>query len=86
VSEDEARQRVGTIRNLREKLPDVEKPGTRACIMVAQGLATSGGRCEDLIEEFCIDILATKVRGPVDLAAKRQLVREVVGVPRMGGS
>ena len=86
VSEGEARQIVGTIRKLREKLPDVEKPGTRACIMIAQGLKVAGGRCEDLIEEFCIDILATKVKGPVDLAAKQQLVREVVGAPIVGGS
>jgi len=85
VSEDEARQIVGLIRKLREKLPDAEKPGTRACIMIAKGLATNGGRCEDLLEEFCVDILATKVKGSVDLAAKRQLVRKMVGVPHCGG-
>ena len=78
VSEDEARRIVAVIRKLREKLPDAEKPGTRACIMIAKGLKTTGGRCEDLLEEFCIDILATKVKGPVDLAAKRQLIREVL--------
>lgn len=86
VSEDEARQIVGTIRRLREKLPDAEKPGTRACIMIAQGLATGGGRCEELLEEFCVDILATKVKGPVDLANKMQLVKEAVSMPIVGGS
>jgi len=78
VSEDEARRIVGAIRRLREKLPDAEKLGTRAAIMIAKGLQTIGGRCEDLLEEFCLDILATKVKGPVDLAAKTKLVREVV--------
>ena len=86
VSEDEARQVVGTIRKLREKLPDVEKPGTRACIMIAQGLVTSGGRLDDLLEEFCVDILATKVKGPVDLAMKQQLVKEAASMPILGGS
>jgi gas vesicle protein GvpN len=85
LSVDEARQIVGIVRKLREKLPDVEKPGTRACIMIAQGLKTSGGRCEDVIGEFCVDILATKVKGPVDLAAKQQLVKEAVGAPIAGG-
>lgn len=86
VSEDEARQIVGTIRKLREKLPEAEKPGTRACIMIAQGLKVSGGRCEDLLEEFCVDILATKVRGSVDLVKKQQLVKEAVSMPSRGGS
>ena len=80
ASEDEARKVVGVIRKLREKLPDAEKPGTRACIMIAKGLKTIGGRCEDLLEEFCIDILATKVKGPIDLAAKMQLVKEVISI------
>ena len=82
VSEDKARRIVGTIRRLREKLPDAEKPGTRACIMIAQGLVTSGGRLDDLLEEFCVDILATKVKGPVDLAKKQQLVKEALSMHR----
>jgi len=80
VSKDKARHIVSTIRKLREKLPDAEKLGTRACIMIARGLITSGGRLEDLLEEFCIDILATKVKGPADLAEKQQLVKEAVGL------
>ncbi len=86
VSREDAERIVGTIRKLREKLPEVEKPGTRACIMVAQGLTTSGGRLEDLLEEFCVDILATKVKGPVDLVKKQQLVKEAVSMPIVGGS
>jgi nitric oxide reductase NorQ protein len=86
VSEGEAQQIVGAIRKLREKLPDAEKPGTRACIMIARGLVTSGGRLDELLEEFCVDILATKVKGPVDLAKKKQLVKEAVSAPIVGGS
>jgi gas vesicle protein GvpN len=86
VSEEDAERIVGTIRKLREKLPDAEKPGTRACIMIAQGLVTSGGRLEDLLEGFCVDILATKVKGPVDLAKKQQLVKEAVSMLGVGGS
>ena len=86
VSEDEAQRIVGTIRKLREKLPDAEKPGTRACIMIAQGLVTSGGSLDHMLEEFCVDILATKVKGPVDLGMKQRLVKEAVSMPILGGS
>jgi gas vesicle protein GvpN len=86
VSKEDAEGIVGTIRRLREKLPDAEKPGTRACIMIAQGLVTSGGRLDDLLEEFCVDILATKVKGSVDLAKKQQLVKEAVSMLGVGGS
>jgi gas vesicle protein GvpN len=86
VSKEDAERIVDTIRRLREKLPDAEKPGTRACIMVAQGLVTSGGRLDDLLEEFCVDILATKVKGSVDLAKKQQLVKEAVSMLGVGGS
>lgn len=77
VSDGDARRIVEVIRNIREKLPDAEKPGTRACIMVAQGLKVLGDG-EKRLEELILDILATKVKGPVDLAEKQQLVKEVI--------
>ncbi len=77
VSDADARRIVEIIRKIREKLPDAEKPGTRACIMVAQGLMVLGDG-EKRLEELVLDILATKVKGPVDLVNKQRLVKEVI--------
>ena len=41
---------------------------------------------DDLLEEFCVDILATKVKGPVDLATKQQLVKEAISSLGVGDS
>jgi gas vesicle protein GvpN len=78
ISQDEAEVIVDTIRGLREKLPDAEKPGTRACIMIAKRLAVSGRRLEELLEELCLDILATKSRDPTDWAAKQKLIKDIL--------
>lgn len=73
-----ARRAVAIIRKLREKLPDPEKPGTRACIMIGQGLAAVGAEGKKVLEGICIDVLGTKVRGPADLKEKRRLIRGVL--------
>jgi gas vesicle protein GvpN len=78
ISQDEAEVIVDVIRRLREKLPDAEKPGTRACIMIAKMLAMSGGSLEELLQELCLDILATKSRGPTDWAAKQKLIKDIL--------
>jgi len=77
VSEAYAQRIVGIVRKIREKLPDAEKPGTRACIMVAQGLRVLGDG-EKRLEELVLDVLATKVKGPADLAHKQELVKEAI--------
>lgn len=77
VADEDVRGIVEIIRKIRKKLPDAEKPGTRACIMVAQGLKVLGDG-EKRLEELVLDILATKVKGPVDLAEKQQLVKEAI--------
>lgn len=74
ISQNEAEKIVAIIRGMREKLPDAEKPGTRACIMVAKGLV-NGSRN---LKELFIDVLATKTKGPTDLAVKRKFLDEVV--------
>jgi len=78
IPQREAEAIVEAVRRLREKLPDAEKPGTRACIMIAKRFAMSGGKLEELLEELCLDILATKSRGPSDWAAKQKLVKDIL--------
>ena len=78
IPQEDAERIVEVVRKLREWMPDAEKPGTRASIMIAQGVMTLGGRCEDLLEELLLDVLATKVRGPADLSQKQQLLKEAI--------
>ena len=78
ISQDKAEKIVQIIRSIREKLPDAQKPGTRACIMIAKGLQTLKGR-DDLTIDFqqlCIDVIANKTCSPRDMEEKRRLVIE----------
>lgn len=78
ISQDKAERIVKIIRSIREKLPDAQKPGTRACIMIAKGLQTLKGR-DDLsidFEQLCIDVIANKTCSPKDMEEKKRLVRE----------
>ena len=78
ISQDKAEKIVQIIRSIREKLPDAQKPGTRACIMIAKGLQTLKDR-EDLAIDFkqlCIDVIASKTCSPKDMEEKKRLVME----------
>ncbi|MFZ2470839.1 MAG: gas vesicle protein GvpN [Methanothrix sp.] len=78
ISQDKAEKIVQIIRSIREKLPDAQKPGTRACIMIAKGLQTLKGR-DDLAIDFkqlCIDVIASKTCSPKDMEEKKRLVME----------
>ena len=78
ISQDKAERIVQIIRSIREKLPDAQKPGTRACIMIAKGMQTLKGR-DDLAIDFkqlCIDVIANKTCSPQDMEEKKRLVME----------
>ena len=74
---------VKLVRSVRERLPDAQKPGTRACIMIANGLKAmgnsgmSGGR-KIQFEQFCIDVIANKTSSPKDMEEKKSLILECV--------
>jgi gas vesicle protein GvpN len=69
---------VRVVTLLREKLPDAQKPGTRACIMIGRGLAASNGSDNADFERICIDVMATKTCSPNDLVEKQNLVKEAI--------
>jgi len=69
---------VSVVRSIRDKLPDGQKPGTRACIMIANGLRTLNGKGNIGFEQLCIDVIATKTCSTQDLAEKTKLVKESV--------
>lgn len=78
ISTKEAKNIVKVIRGLREKLPEDEKPGTRACIMIGHGLKASNGYKKEDFEQLFVDILATKTKGQKDLKEKYKLIKSVV--------
>jgi len=69
---------VSVVTSLREKLPDAQKPGTRACIMIGKGLAASNGSGNADFEQICIDVMATKTNSRIDLMEKQKLVKEAI--------
>jgi gas vesicle protein GvpN len=78
VSEEESRRIVRIVRTLRDKLPDAQKPGTRACIMIAKGLRMLDGHNGINFEQLCIDVIATKTCSTEDMAEKKKLVLEAI--------
>lgn len=78
VPEDDARKIVGVVGSLRERLPDAQKPGTRACIMIGQGLKALNGQGDMNFEQLCIDVMATKTSSPADLQEKHALVKDAI--------
>ncbi|HIE31116.1 MAG TPA: gas vesicle protein GvpN [Methanosarcinales archaeon] len=78
VPERDARKIVGVVGSLREKLSDAQKPGTRACIMIGQGLKALNGHGSVNFEQLCIDVMATKTSSPADLLEKQSLVKEAI--------
>jgi len=78
IEVSEARKIVNVIRSLRQKLPDAQKPGTRACIMLGKGLKVSNGSGHVNFEQLCIDVMAAKTSSPVELIEKQNLVKDAI--------
>lgn len=73
---EETTKVVSLVRSLREKIPDAQKPGTRACIMIAQGLKNLNGHGEIGLDDLCTDVLGTKTSNLAELENMRRLVGE----------
>jgi len=78
VLQEDARKIVSVVRSLREKMSDTQKPGTRACIMIGQGLRALNGHGKMNFEQLCIDVMATKTRSSVELMEKQTFVKEAI--------
>ncbi len=78
ISRSRAERIVSVVRSIREKLPNAQKPGTRACIMIAKGLETMKGQGSINFEQLCIDVIANKTSSPKDMEAKKKLVLDSV--------
>jgi len=78
ISLEHARKIVSVVRSIRDKLPEGQKPGTRACIMIAKGLKKLNGHDNMSFEQLCIDVITTKTCSTQDMAEKERLVLESV--------
>ncbi|MDI6905075.1 MAG: gas vesicle protein GvpN [Candidatus Bathyarchaeia archaeon] len=78
ISLSEAKNVVKVVRTLREKLPEPHKPGTRAEIMICQGLRVMDGYSKEDLEQIYMDVLATKIGEPKELFKKSDLVKAVL--------
>jgi gas vesicle protein GvpN len=74
ISMKDAEKIVCVIRSIREKLPDAQRPGTRACIMIAKGMKTLNGHTNINFEQLCIDVIASKTSSPADMEEKKNMV------------
>jgi len=74
----EAKKVVKVVRTIREKMPVPLKPGTRAEIMVCQGLRAMDGYSKEDLEQIYMDVLATKIGDPKELLKKSDLIRGIL--------
>jgi gas vesicle protein GvpN len=63
ISSFEAEKVVKLVRRLRDELPEPEKTGTRAELMICHGLKVLGTYSEEDFEQICMDVLASKIEG-----------------------
>jgi len=59
-------------------LPEPHKPGTRAEIMICQGLKAMDGYSKEDVEQIYMDVLATKIGSPKELFKKSDLIKEIL--------
>jgi len=76
----EAKKVVKVVRTVREKLPEPYKPGTRAEIMICQGLKAMDGYSRNDLEQIYLDVLATKIGSPEEFFKKADLIKQIITV------
>lgn len=74
----EAKKIVKVVRIIREKMPEPYKPGTRAEIMISQGLRVMGSYSKADLEQIYMDVLATKIGEQKELRKKVDLIKGVI--------
>jgi gas vesicle protein GvpN len=78
ITLDKAEKIVNVVRSIRDKLPDAQKPGTRACIMIAKGMTFLNDHQNIDFKQLCIDVIASKTSSPADMEEKKKLVLDLV--------
>jgi len=78
VSRENAKKIVGIVRAMRERLPESQKPGTRACIMIGDGLKAVNGHQGIKLDQICMDVMAAKTGSSMELQEKQNMVKEIL--------
>ena len=73
----EAKKIVKVVREIRDRMPDVSKPGTRAAIMIGHGLQAAGDYSEEDLQQIYFDVLASKIHGQEEVSKKSEVIEEV---------
>jgi nitric oxide reductase NorQ protein len=76
----EAKQIVDVVRTVREKMSEPYKPGTRAEIMICQGLKAMDSYSRKELEQIYLDVLATKIGSPEEFFKKADLIKEIIAI------
>ena len=63
---------------MRERLPEAQKPGTRACIMIGNGLKAVNGHPGIKLDQICMDVMAAKTGSSVELHEKQSMVKDIL--------
>lgn len=76
IEEKEARNIVRKIRKIRERLPEAEKLGTRACIMISNALKALKSYKDEDFEDVCTDVVSSKIKSSADLQEKCKIIKQ----------
>jgi nitric oxide reductase NorQ protein len=80
ISKPEAERVVRIVGALRKALPEADKPGTRAEIMICRGLNTLDKYSEEDFDQICMDVLASKIGGLQSFRDQCALVKKIIDV------
>jgi nitric oxide reductase NorQ protein len=80
ISKPEAERVVRIVGALRKALPEADKPGTRAEIMICRGLNTLDKYSEGDFDQICMDVLASKIGGLQSFRDQCALVKKIIDV------
>jgi len=78
IPDNETRKVVSVVRGLREGLPEDQKPGTRACIQIAQGLGAWNGYSEESYKRMCFDVIGNKTKGFEEQVKMHNLIDKIL--------
>jgi len=78
VSDHDAKRIVKIVREVRSKMNDGEKPGTRACVMIGQAFAALKNPSQMELQSICMDVITSKTKNFDDFSKKTKIVERAV--------
>lgn len=80
IPASEAEKIVRVVREIRERMPEESKPGTRAAIMIGKGLNSLGEFSGEDVRQIYLDILASKISGPKEFSNQTALIEDALQI------